>query len=275
VTLAVPIMVGIVNASLIQAQSSPSTGTGARSVFDAFEVAAIKPTPVDWRGGRFITMQTAQQFVARNHVLKTLVAAAYNLNPNAISGGPAWVDSDHYDILAKAPGAVRPNLEQQMSMLRNLLSERFKLRFHREQKQLPYFALTIAKNGPKLKSSTLSPDASPEGPPPLVFRAFPQLIRLPGRYATMAELASVMQRAVLDRPVVDKTGLSGRYDFDLEWAPDASQFDGAFGKQTNPDDSAKPGLFTAIQEQLGLKLEPTKGAIETLVIDRADRPSAN
>jgi uncharacterized protein (TIGR03435 family) len=91
----------------------------------------------------------------------------------------------------------------------------------------------------------------------------------------MAELVSVMQRAALDRPVVDRTGLSGRYDFDLEWAPDASQFDGAFGKQTNPDDSAKPGLFTAIQEQLGLKLEPTKSAIETIVIDRADRPSAN
>ena len=135
-------------ATLIQAQSSPSVV--------AFEVAAIKPTPPDWRGGRFITMQTAHQFVARNHALKTLVAAAYNVNPHAISGGPAWVDSDHYDILAKTPGEVRPNLDQQMSMLRNLLGERFKLTFHREPKELSHFALTVAKNGPKLKESTLS-----------------------------------------------------------------------------------------------------------------------
>jgi uncharacterized protein (TIGR03435 family) len=91
----------------------------------------------------------------------------------------------------------------------------------------------------------------------------------------MAELAWVMQRAALDRPVVDKTGLSGRYDFDLEFTPDESQFGGVFGKLASTDDSAKPSLFTAIQQQLGLRLEPAKGPIEALVIDHVERPSEN
>src|SRR5580693_4657358 len=97
----------------------------SRPVFDAFEVATIKPTTLDWpSGGRFIRMQTAHQFVARNYTLRVILAAAYSLTPGAISGGPAWVDSDRYDILAEAPGQVRPNTDEQMSMLRQLLSER-------------------------------------------------------------------------------------------------------------------------------------------------------
>ena len=121
----------------------------------------------------------------------------------------------------------------------------------------------------------MSPDASPEGPPPLVFVVSPQLVRLPGCYATMAELASVMQRSAFDRPVVDRTGLSGRYDFDLEFAPDQSVFGGALGRSASTDDSAKPGLFTAIQQQLGLKLEAAKGPVDALVIDYVERPSEN
>jgi uncharacterized protein (TIGR03435 family) len=241
----------------------------------SFEVAAIKPTALDWSGGRFVRMQTAQQFVARGHALKTLIAAAYNLSPKAISGGPAWIDSDRYDILAKTPGGVRPNLDEQMSMLRKLLAERFSLTFHREQKELSIYALAVGKNGLRLKESMWLPDASPEGPPPLIFVVSPQLVRLPGRSATMAELASVLQRAALDRPVVDKTGLSGRYDFDLEWTPDETQFGGALGRSPNADEAPKPGLFAAIQQQLGLRLEATKGPVEALVIDRAERPTEN
>jgi uncharacterized protein (TIGR03435 family) len=243
--------------------------------FDAFEVAAITRTPPDWSGGRFIRMRSADQFVARNHALKTLIAAAYNLSPKAILGGPVWIDSDHYDILAKTPGELRPNLDEQMSMLRELLGDRFKLTFHRERKELSIYALTVGRHGPMLKESTMSPNTTPEGPPPLIFVVSPQIVRLPGRYATMAELASVMQRAALDRPVVDKTGLTGRYDFDLEWTPDETQFGGALGRPPTPDDSAKPGLFTAIQQQLGLKLEAMKGPVEALVIDQAERPSEN
>jgi uncharacterized protein (TIGR03435 family) len=247
----------------------------SRPTFDAFEVATIKPTDPDWRGGRFIRMQTAHQFIARNHTLKTLIAAAYNLSPREILGGPPWMDSEHYDILAKAPNQIRPNLDEQMSMLRSLLADRFQLTFHREQKELSIYTLTVAKNGSKLKATTLSPDATPEGPPPLAFVVSPQLVRLPARGATMGELASVMQRAALDRPVIDQTGLSGRYDFDLEFTPDESQFGGMLGHPPSGSDIAHPGLFAAMRDQLGLRLEPAKGPVDLLVVDRSEHPSDN
>ncbi|HTS64881.1 MAG TPA: TIGR03435 family protein [Candidatus Acidoferrales bacterium] len=246
-----------------------------RPAFDSFEVATIKPTALDWTGGRFIRMQTAHQLIARNHTLKTLIAAAYNLNFKSISGGPAWVDSDHFDILAKAPGEARPALDEQMAMLRKLLADRFGLAFHREPKEMPIYALTVARGGCKLTESTVSPDASPEGPPALVFVVSPQLVRLPGRSATVAEIASVMQRAALDRPVVDRTGLSARYDFDLEFMPDETLFGGMLGKPPAAGESTKPGLFAAIQEQLGLRLEATRGQVDLFVIDKAKQPSEN
>jgi len=259
-------------ALIVAASGMFAQSTANRPNFIEFDVASIKPTPPG-AGGRWIRMQSTHEFAAKNHALKTLVAAAYNLNPRAISGGPAWVDSDRFDIVAKAPSAVRPNLDEQMSMLRKLLADRFQLTFHREQKELRIYALTVAKGGPKLKESAVSPDALPEGPPPLIFVVSPQLVRLPGRYATMADLASVMQRAALDYPVVDKTGLSARYDFDLEFTPDETVFGGAGGGAS--DDSAKPGLFAAISQQLGLRLEAVRGPVEALVIDHVERPSEN
>jgi uncharacterized protein (TIGR03435 family) len=218
-------------------------------------------------------MQSANRFYAKNHTLKTLIQAAYNLTPRAVSGGPSWVDSDRYEILAQSPGNVRPTLDEQMSMLRKLLADRFHLTFHRDEKEFSIYALGVAKNGLKLKESTVDPDAPPEGPPPLVFVLSPESVRLPGRSATMAEVASVFQRAALDRPVVDRTGLSGRYDFDLEFTPDESLF-GGLGLKGTPE-STRPDLFAAMQQQLGLKLEATKGLIDTLVIDQAERPSDN
>lgn len=254
-------------AGILLAQPQPK-----RYRFESFEVVTIKPTPPDWAGGRFIRMQSTLQFVARNHALHTLIAAAYNLSPRAISGGPKWVASDHFDILAKAPGEIRPTLDEQMSMLRSLLADRFKLTFHREQKELPIYVLSVARTGAKLKESTLPADTSPEGPRPLVFALSPQVVQLPGRHAAMSELASVLQRSPLDRPVVDRTGLSGRYDFDLEFAPDETLWGGILPRPANSD---KPGLFEAIREQLGLRLEATKGPVETLVIDQVELPSEN
>jgi len=268
----------LLNAASVLSSAQSSNGSPAsqastkRPNFEQFEVATIKPTPPDWTGGRFIRMQTAQQFVARNHGLNTLIAAAYNISPQAISGGPKWLITDHYDVLAKTPGDVRPNLDEQMSMLRNLLADRFKLASHFEQKELPIYALSVAKNGPKLKESTVAPDASPEGPPPLIFVLSPEVARLPARYATMGEFASVLQRSPLDRPVVDQTGLSGRYDFDLEFAPDESLWGGML---TRPANSDKPSLFEAMREQLGLRLEATRGPAPTLVIEHVERPSEN
>jgi uncharacterized protein (TIGR03435 family) len=244
----------------------------ARPKFDEFEVATVKPTTLDWpSGGRYMRMQTAHQFVARNYTLRVILAAAYSLTPGAISGGPAWVDADRYDILAEAPGDVRPNTQEQMSMLRRLLTDRFNLTFHREPKEFPIYALIVAKGGPKLAPSM--PVTTPEGAPPLVFVLSPDGARLAARDATMGELAWVMQRSALDRAVVDKTGLSGRYDFDLEWTPDETQFGGNVPK-AGPD-PPKPDLFAAMQQQLGLRLESTRGPIEAMVIDKVERPAAN
>jgi uncharacterized protein (TIGR03435 family) len=243
-----------------------------RPAFDAFEVATVKAAEPG-ATGRYMRMITAHEFTAHNHAVKTLIAAAYNLSPKAITGGPAWVDSDRWEILAKAPADVRPNLDEQMAMLRKLLEERFQLRFHREPKDLSIYALTVAKGGPKLADSEGSPDATPQGPPPLIFVLSPKGVSLPARHATMGDLASVMQRAALDRPVVDRTGLTGRYDFTLEWSPDETQFDGLAPRDNG--DAAKPGLFAAIRQQLGLKLEATRGQVDVLVIDGVKPPREN
>ena len=244
-----------------------------RPAFDAFEVATIKPSAPD-AIGRYIRMQSAHELIAHNHTLKTLIAAAYNQSPQAISGGPAWVDSEHFEILAKTPGEARPRLEEQMAMLRALLAERFHLTFHREPKELPYYALTVARGGPKLNDTAITPDTYPEGPPALVIVLSPPAqAALPARYATMTDLASVLQRAALPRPVLDKTGLTGRYDFTLEWLPDETQFNGAARWEARED--SKPDLFSALQRQLGLKLEAAKGPVDVFVIDRAEQPSGN
>jgi len=263
-------LVAITTTRTVAMQTNSSNDKAGSS----FEVASIKPTAPDWTRGRYIRMEGAHEFVVRNHVLRTLIAAAYNLNPKTVSGGPTWVDSDHFDVVAETPGKTPPAYDEQMTMLQKLLTDRFALKFHREQKDLPVYALRIAKGGPKLKASTSSSDVFPEGPPPLLFTVSLPTVRLPARYATMAELASVFQRAVLDRPAVDETGLSGRYDFDLEFTPDETEWDGAFAGRVG-NESDKPGLYTAIQEQLGIKLEATTGPVDTLVIDQIEKPTAN
>jgi uncharacterized protein (TIGR03435 family) len=132
------------------------------------------------------------------------------------------------------------------------------------------YELTVVKTGSKLKESTAPVDQPSE----LINTVFPgDKIRLPARNATMAQFTSMLQRGVFDRPVLDKTDLAGRYDFDLEWMYDDSQFGGIL-PPIKPDNSDKPNLFAALQE-LGLKLEPSRAAIQTIVIDKVERPSEN
>lgn len=154
-------------------------------------------------------------------------------------------------------------------MLRSLLTDRFKLTFHREAREFSIYQLELAKNGSKLKE-TAAPNDPPAVGPGVVY---PQRIVLPARNATMGDFASLLQRAILDRPVVDKTGLPGRYDFDLEWAPDETQFGGDV--PTASADTPSAPLFSAIQQQLGLRLVATRGAVDALIVDKAERPSAN
>jgi uncharacterized protein (TIGR03435 family) len=154
-------------------------------------------------------------------------------------------------------------------MLRHLLAERFKLTFHREQREFSIYELEVVAGGPKLRASTAGPDETPA----LVSTVYPQKLVLPARNATMADFVAMMQRAMLDRPVVDKTGLKGRYDFDLEWAPDETQFGGELPRASS-DAQAAP-LFTAIREQLGLEFKATRGPVDALVLDGAERPTEN
>jgi uncharacterized protein (TIGR03435 family) len=152
-------------------------------------------------------------------------------------------------------------------MVRKLLADRFALKFHQESKNMPAYVLTVAKSGPKMTKS----DATSPG---LFFR---QLGVLTVRGATMQDFANLMQSAVLDRPVVDQTGLQGRWDFLLKWTPDESQFGGLGAKVPPPSDAADapPPLSTAIQEQIGLKLEARKAPVPVLVIDHVEPPSPN
>jgi uncharacterized protein (TIGR03435 family) len=261
----------VLSASGIMAQSpapasQPTSAPHPR--FDAFDVATIRPANTDAKG-RYLILQGTHRFVGKYYTLNLLIAAAYDLNPHEISGGPGWTSSDHYDILAITPGDLRPTHDEQMKMLRKLLSDRFKLTFHREQKIFSIYQLELAGSGMKLKPST----AAADDPPALISTVYPQRIVLPARNATMGDFASLLQRAVLDRPVVNKTGLSGRYDFDLTWAPDESQFGGDVPVASA--DAPSPPLFIALQEQLGLRLDATRGPVDALVIDTAERPTAN
>jgi len=241
---------------------------GAPRAAKSFEVATIKPASMDEKG-RYIIMQGTNRFVVKYYTLKLLIAAAYNLSPKVISGGPEWADSDHFDILALTPGETRPSHDEQMAMLRTLITERFKLSFHREEREFSIYRLEVAKAGSKLKESTAAADE----PAQLVSTVYPQRIHLPAKNATMGDFASLLQRALLDRPVVDSTGLSAKYDFDLDWAPDETQFGGEV--PVAPTDAPAPPFFTAIKEQLGLELEATRGNVQALVIDHAEKPSAN
>lgn len=253
----------------ISASAAQTQAPAPRPKFDAFEAATIKPVDPGPRAGRYIVMQGTDTFLAKNYTLDLLVAAAYELNPRMILSGPSWAESVRYDIVARTPGEVRPTHEEQMQMLRSLLADRFKLTFHRQPKVMSIYELEVDRDGPRMKPSAEPVDA----PPALISTVYPDHITLPARNASMSDFVSLLQRAVLDRPVVDKTGLTGRYDFDLTWAPDASQFGGEV--PVAPADATSPVFFTAIREQLGLRLEATKGPAEVLVIDSVQQPSPN
>jgi len=161
----------------------------------------------------------------------------------------------------------RPTSKEFERMVQKLLADGFKLTLHREEKDLSVYSMTIGPSGPKLKKS----EKDPADPPRLGFTA---LGRLPAVNASMAEFARVMQLTVLDRPVVDQTGLAGKFDFDLHWAPDQTQFAGIGLRPSRDADTSKlPDLFTAIQSQLGLKLQPARAPVEVFVIDGAEKPS--
>ena len=241
---------------------------GARPKFDAFEVATVKPVGADAKSGRFFRMDGTHRWVATNFTLQALIALGYDMNPRTISGGPQWMDSQHFTIEALTPGDVAPTRLEQMQMLRALLVERFGLKFHRQSKEFAIYELTVAKGGPKLKAA-----AKPDDPPNIIGVVYPAKIEVPATSVTMDDFVAMLQRATLDRPTVNKTGLTGKYDFNLVWAQDETQYGGDVPKA--PEDAQSPPLFTAVQEQLGLKLEAKRGMVSAMVVDSAGQPAVD
>ncbi|MGC4050159.1 MAG: M56 and DUF3738 domain-containing protein [Paludibaculum sp.] len=272
-----PLLIGALSVPAGRAQSSSDSAS--------FEVASIKPSDPDARGIR-LGLLPGGGLRCQNVRLRQLIEFAYEVQPFQISGGPDWLNSRGFDIVAKAPQSgdapelENLNLEQQKSLemlvrerTRSLLAERFQLTLHRTSKEMPVYALVTVKGGAKLK-----PAGSEEG-------NRQQMRGRPGQLTAenmgLDGLANHLSR-LLSRPVLDRTGLTGRFNFQLEWTPDNELEGGPRGpgkaekaSAIGAADPTGPSLFTALQEQLGLKLESTKGPGEMVVIDRAEKPSEN
>jgi uncharacterized protein (TIGR03435 family) len=201
-----------------------------------------------------------------------LITLAYSVQQKQVINAPAWMESEKYDITARPEVAGQPTEAQLRIMMRKLLAERFQLAFHRDQKELNVYTITVGKNGSKLTKSA----SDPKGLPGAGFRGLGSFV---ANNADINIFASVMQSNVLDRPIVDQTGLTGKYDFTLTWTPDEFQFPGLAAGARPPapqlNGADAPNLFVAMEEQLGLKLEPTKAKAEVLVIDKVAKPGEN
>jgi uncharacterized protein (TIGR03435 family) len=252
-----------------------------------FEVASIKPSAPDARG-MFIRPGPGGGLSITNMTLKEMIVIAWRIQPYQVSGGPTWLDSTRYDVVAKPE--VRTSQTELAVMLQSLLKDRFQLAIHSETKELPVYALVRARKDGKLgpgmvetKEGSCTPPDPNQPPPPLKPGELPKLScgggmmnprTLMGVSVPVSNLTGGLSR-LLGRNVIDKTGLTGNFDFKVEWTPDESQAIQLPRDAPRQTPSDGPSLLGALQEQLGLKLESQKGPVENFVIDRAERPSEN
>lgn len=262
-------------------------GPGEARTDLAFEVASVKPNA---SGGVRVTigMQPGGRFVATNVPLRLLIRHAYQLQEQQLVGGPDWIDSARFDIVAKAEGTHSPTLSGTAApfqlMLRALLAERFNLIVHREARELPIYALVPVRSdgrlGPQLRpSATRCEPVSPTPDDRPACGITGGLARLSGERVTMTQLAASLSLQVT-RVVVNRTGLTGDYDFELEWTPEqlppralgtpADQPVRINGADVDPNG---PGLFTALREQLGLELDAQRGSVDVVAIDGVEAPT--
>ena len=223
------------------------------------------------RGGSLEFAKGGERFTAINMPFGALVLTAYNITVRQLSG-PGEFLSERYDVAAKAEHPVKP--PEMLRMLQNLLQERFRLVLRRESKEVPVYELTVARGGLKLKETRLPESAVPRTPV-LAGGAEPQSGHLIFTNESMPDLAWALSRmaGIGDRIVVDRTGLKGRYDFELQFERDRPPAAGPDEHAPAPRDG--PSLFTALQEQLGLKLQPAKAPVEFLTIEHVERPDGN
>jgi len=240
------------------AMAATASAVLAAGINPDFEVATVKPSGshimsrhFTIEGHRFLTFHTS---------LADLIQFAYGLHPRQLVGGPGWVESSKFEVVGLASGDGQPSEQEWMKMMANLLAERFQVRFHLEKRELSVYAITVDRDGPRLEPSDGGPDTLPN----IGFRGRGQLV---ARNATLNDLAWELQSAVLDRPVVDQSGLRKRFHFTLSWTPDEFQTPALAGEARTAAEIA-PNLFTAIRQQLGLRLTTTKSNVDVMVLER-------
>jgi uncharacterized protein (TIGR03435 family) len=230
-----------------------------------YAVATIKPSdpdhPMDVEGNPI-----GHRSVMAGTTVRFLMAFMFDVHDKQIVDAPAWLETERFDIVGVADVPGTPSLDQWKGMGRKLLVNRFALKFHWETREMLAYVLTVGKGGAKMEGSR-DGDGAPS------FRGRADL-GMKGQNLTMTNFAQLLQAGIMDRPVVDQTGLTGKYDFELRWAPDQTQFGGHFPVVADSADTP-PGIFTAMKEQLGLKLSAEKTAVRVMVIDRIEQPSAN
>ena len=241
---------------------APQTATPvkpmAADAHPSFAVATIKPhDPASNRQG---FDAEGDRYTIHGQTIVSLMMFAYSIDKHQVVDAPDWASRDRFDIEGTTDTPGQPNLRQQQEMLQKLLADRFGLKFHRDKRELPVYAIQIAKGGPKLK-----PPANPDAEADQDASNHGTEVTVTITTGTMADFILGMQ-FFFDRPLVDQTGIPGRHDFTLRYTYDEAH-------ATDPN--APPGLFTAIQEQLGLKLDAVKASIDVFAIDRVEQPSAN
>jgi len=275
-----PVLTPLVSSRPFSAQDPP----GSDEPLPSFEVVSIKPNHSGQPHGMFAFRPG--RFTATCVPLRALMAYAYHVRGFQIYGGPSWVSSETFDIEAKEPEALGEEIrklppderfKKNASLLQSMLVDRFKMRMTRETRELPIYALVVAKNGPKLEKAKPGVGIEWNTRELHIERG-----RITARGVELVTLARALSQE-LGRTVIDRTGLKGAYEVTLEWAPDPTQSLMGMGpgggpppdNAPPPPDPSGPSIFTAIQEQLGLKLESTKGPVEILVIDQIEKPSEN
>jgi uncharacterized protein (TIGR03435 family) len=235
----------------------------------AFEVATIKPSDPDARE-RGARVQDSN-ITLRNLTLTELVRNVYDVHPNLLIGLPAWASSERYDISGKPDVPGQPNGDQLKIMLRKLLADRFQLTFHKDQRELPVFSLSVLKSGAKITRNDAKVETKSDTSG-VIFRG-PGSVLL--NNLSMDDFCKMLQSSALDRPVVNQTGLEGKYTFSLVWTPEQLAAGAANQAPAGLRADAPPDIYAALQQQLGLKVDATKLKVEVLVVDKMNKPSEN
>ena len=237
----------------------------------AFDVATIKPNNSGGATMQGLTVN-GRNFQTRNSSATDLICFAYNIQKKQLVNAPDWVDKDRYDIAATIDTEGSPSDVQVRLMIQKLLTSRFGLTFHREKREMSAFVLTVAKTGQKMTKNDSGGTL-----PGFGMRPSPTGLMLPVFNSSMPNFVSFLQAMVVDRPVVDQTGLEGKWDFTIKFTPDDSLFNGhppPLPAKTDTTESS-PNFFDALQQQVGLKLEAQKTAVDVIAVDHLEKPSAN